>query len=357
MSVVNFLVALIAMYLLWVLTVKRALRDLTCQRSFSCKTAYEGEEAELVEVVRNDGPFIIPWLRVESYISPNLRLGKQDNLLVSHEAFYRSCFTLMPYQQIRRRHRVKFLHRGVYNLGNATLSAGDILGLTRHWKEQQLQTPVTVYPQILEREDLPYPMVQVMGEVESRNRMMQDPFLVKNIRPYRFGDRIRDIHWQATARTDEVQVRVHDDTICPKLLVVLNAQRTDEQWDDYVRKDDVEQVEKEIRYAATICVRSLLSGLSVGFAANMPQERNGQSTLLLPDSGEVSQEDILEIFARLQVHCSEKFIPFLESLDHCRDLDIMILSPYDSDGIQQAIGKLRACGNRVTFCSTKGGDL
>ncbi len=357
MSIVNFLVALLLMYLLWVLTVKRALRDLTCQRSFSCQTAFEGDEAELVEVVRNDGPFIIPWLRVESYISPNLRLGKQDNLLVSNEAFYRSCFTLLPYQQIRRRHRVKFLHRGVYNLGNATLSAGDILGVTRHWKEQNMQTPVTVYPLILEREDLPYPLAQQMGELESRNRLMQDPFLIKNVRPYQYGDRVRDIHWQATARTDEVQVRVHDDTICPKLLVVLNAQRTDGQWDDYVRKEDVEQVEKEIRFAATVCIRSLQAGLSVGFAANMPQERNGESTLLLPDSGAVGQEDILEAFARLQVHCAEKFIPFLETLEHCRDLDIMILSAYDSEGIQQTIEKLRACGNRVTFFNTKGETL
>ena len=109
MSILNFLAALALMYVLWTLTVKRGMKNLTCCRSFSRPTAFEGEEGELVEVVRNDGPYIIPWLRVESYISPKLQLGKQENLHVSSDTFYRSCFALMPYQQIRRRHHVRFL--------------------------------------------------------------------------------------------------------------------------------------------------------------------------------------------------------------------------------------------------------
>ena len=207
MSVVNFLAALALLYVLWSLTVKKGMKNLTCRRSFSCRTAFEGESGELVEVVRNDGPYIIPWLRVESYISPNLRLGSQENLHVSSDTFYRSCFALMPYQQIRRRHRVQFLRRGVYDLGNASLAAGDVLGFTRFWKDQRLPTPVVVYPQILDTEALPYPLSRTLGELVAKNRLLTDPFLVRSIRPYQPGDLIRDIHWQATARTDEAGVR------------------------------------------------------------------------------------------------------------------------------------------------------
>lgn len=355
MSVINFLAALALMYVLWTLTVKRGTKNLTCRRSFSRPTAYEGESGELVEVVRNDGPHIIPWLRVESYISPNLQLGRQENLHVSSASFYRSCFSLMPYQQIRRRHYVKFLRRGVYDLGNASIAAGDPLGLTRFWKEQQLSTPVVVYPRILEDGQLPHPVSKMMGELISKNKLLTDPFLVRGIRPYMPGDLIRDIHWQATARTDELQVRVHDSTVCTRLLVVLNAQRTDDQWDDYVRNEDL--LEEEIRLAASVCVHTLRAGLAVGFATNLPQTPHGKSTVIAPAEGSAWEEALLDGFAHLQMHCSEKFVPMLNSLSHYTDTDILVLSPYDSESIRQALRKLEENGNQVTFYQTEGGRL
>lgn len=357
MSVVNFLVALGLIYVLWTLMVSRGMKNLTCQRSFSRRVVFEGESGELVETVRNDGPYVIPWLRVESYISPNLRLGRQENLHVSSDTFYRSCFTLMPYQQIKRRHYVEFLRRGVYDLGNASMGAGDLLGLTRFWKDQQLSTPVTVYPRILDTDQLPYPLSRTMGELVTKNRLLQDPFLVRGIRPYQPGDLIRDIHWQATARTDELQVRVHEHTVCTRLLVVFNAQRSDNQWDDYIKEEDVPAVEDGIRLAASLCIHALRGGLATGFAANMPQQKQGKSTLLSPAEGVAWEEVLLESFARLQLHCSEKFVPMLQSLEQYTDTDILVLSPYDSESIQNALETLRQRGNQVTFFKLEGGSL
>ena len=357
MSVVNFIVALGLMYVLWTLMVKRGIRNLTCQRQFSRTEVFEGESGELIETVRNDGPYIIPWLRVESYISPNLRLGRQENLQVSSDTFYRSCFTLMPYQQIRRRHHVEFLRRGVYDLGNASLGAGDLLGLTRFWKDQQLSTPVTVYPRILDTDQLPYPLSKTMGELVTRNRLLQDPFLVRGIRPYQPGDLIRDIHWQATARTEELQVRVREYTVCTRLLVLFNAQCSDNQWDDYITEADIPAVESGIQLAASLCVHALRGGLATGFATNMPRERQGKSTILPPAEGVAWEETLLESFAHLQLHCSEKFVPMLQSLEQLTDTDIVVLSPYDSKSIQDALENLRMQGNQVTFYQLEGGSL
>ena len=356
MSVVNFIATLVLLYVLWMWILRKGIKKLTCRRSFSSATVFEGESGQLVETVRNDGPYIIPWLRVESYISPNLRLGKQDNLHVSADSFYRSCFTLMPYQQIKRRHYVEFLRRGVYDLGNASISVGDIFGLTRFWKDQQLSAQVTVYPRILDVEQFPYPLSKTMGELISKNKLLKDPFLVRGIRPYQPGDLIRDVHWQATARTDELQVRVHDETVCTRLMVVLNAQGSDHQWDDYIKEEDIPRVEDWIRLTASLCIQGLRNGLSVGFATNLPTAKRGESTLLIPAEGQQWENVLLESFAHLQLHCSEKFIPMLESLTRYRDMDIIVLSPYDSESICNAMEKLRQQGNQVTFYQL-GGDL
>ena len=357
MSILNFVVALAVLYVLWTVTVRIGIKNLACTRSFSRPTVFEGDQGELVEVVRNDGPFVIPWLRVESYISPHLRLGKQENLDVKGQSFYSSCYTLMPYQQIRRRHRVKYLRRGTYDLGSATISSGDLLGLTRFWNEQKLHTEVTVYPRILDRDELPLPVSRTLGELIVRAQLLRDPFLVRGVREYQPGDLVRDIHWAATARTGQVQVRVHDHTARTRLLVVLNVQHSDSQWDNYIKQSDEAAVEDELRLAASLCVHALRGGVAAGFAANMPQGQSEGNTVLLPAEGAAWEEELLTAFARLDMRCGDKFLKLLDDLQVCEGLDILVLSRYDSEGIQDALARLRTAGNQVTFYRTEGGSL
>lgn len=355
MNILIYLLVLLVIYWAWSLTVKFGLRRLRCTRVFSCPAFFQGEEGELIEVVRNDRPFIIPWLRVESRISPHLRLGRQDNLYVSGEMYYCSLFTLMPYQQIRRRHRVKFLHRGAYDLGNASLTAGDMLGLIRCQRTQELQVPVLVYPRLLEQEELPAPMYRLLGELVCRQQLLRDPFLVRGIRPYQPGDPVRDIHWPATARTGDVQVRIHDFTTRTQLLVVLNVQREDLQWHNHLPEQDEAAIEYGICLAATLCVRALRGGIAAGFAANMPRAGSQGTTLLLPADGSAREEVLLAAFARLNILRTQNFPAFLETLTAYSGLDMLILSRYHSESIETALQQLRQRGNQVTLHLFQGG--
>lgn len=355
MTVVAFLGAVALLYCLWCFTIRKGLKNLSCTRAFSLPAVFEGEEAELIEVVRNDRPIIIPWLLVESRISPYLQLGRQDNLHVSGEMYYCSQFTLLPYQQIRRRHRVRFLHRGTYNLGNASLTAGDILGFSRFQRTQSLDVPVLVYPHLIPDDNLPIPMSRMLGEITHRPQLLQDPFLIRGLRPYQPGDPVRDIHWPATARTGDVQVRVHDNSARTKLLVVLNTQIQELQWHDHLSDEQAEYIEKGICLAATACIRALREGLAVGFAANMPVDDAKESVLLMPADGATREEELLTTFARLRVLRTQSFPSLLEDLAKYSGMDVLILSSYDSDSIQTALIELQRRGNQICFQLFEGG--
>ena len=355
MTVVVFLGAVAILYCLWCFTIRKGLKNLSCTRAFSRLAVFEGEEAELIEVVRNDRPIIIPWLLVESRISPYLQLGRQENLHVSGEMHYCSQFTLLPYQQIRRRHRVKFLHRGNYNLGNASLTAGDILGFSKFQRTQALDVPVLVYPHLIPDDELPIPMSRMLGEITRRPQLLQDPFLVRGLRPYQPGDPVRDIHWPATARTGDVQVRVHDYSARTKLLVVLNTQIQELQWHDHLSDENTECIEHGICLAATACVRALREGLAVGFAANMPVDDTRESTFLMPADGAAREEELLTTFARLKVLRTQSFPSLLDDLATYSGMDILILSSYDSDSIQTALQELQRRGNQISFQLFEGG--
>jgi len=363
MSVIVLLAVLAIVYsIAGLLLVKFGLRGLQCTRAFSRAAVFEGDEGEMIEIVRNDRPMIVPWLRVESHISPRLQLGRmkkaegqsaaeaaRENLNVSGSRYYSSLFTLLPYQQIKRRHRVKFLHRGVYDLGNASLSVGDVLGLFQQTREQQMHVQVTVFPRLLDERELPQPLSLLLGETISRRPLLTDPFLVRGIREYLPGDPVRDIHWPATARMGAAQVRMFDHTARMKLMVILNAQRKDAQWGDHLMEYEEGEIEYGISVAATLCVHALRSGLAAGFAANMAFGEEKESVVMLPDGGAAREEELLTAFARLTLVRTLAFPLFLDTLTDISDMDVLVLSCYDSPDVQAGLDKLRRQGNQVTL--------
>lgn len=354
MSALSVFAALIAVWAIFGWLLRRfALQGLTCTRAFAQPAAFAGEEGELIEVVRNDRPFLIPWLRVESRVAPGLRLGRQENLHRSGEMYYSSLFTLMPWQQIRRRHRVRFLRRGAYDLGSASLTAGDMLGLVTVSRDQRMSAPVLVYPRLLDEGELPAPLSRLLQEAVARRSLLADPFLVRGIRPYQPGDPVRDIHWAATARTGETQVRLHDPAAQMRLMVVFNMERRAGQWGDTMMDYEQEAVEEMISLAATVCLRALRSGLPVGFATNMPRGEGKLSTVLPPSGGPAREEELLSAFARLKVRRTLAFPLFLRELEALEGLDMLVLSPFDSPEIRSALEPL-AGRNSLRFMTLEG---
>ena len=108
----------------------------------------------------------------------------------------------------------------------------------------------------------------------------------------------------------------------------------------FLHPPDFLRVERRFEVPGVASVAEF-AGVAVGFAANMPQETGGGSTWVAPGEGSAWEETLLEGFARLQLHCSGKFVPFLETLTQYRDMDILVLSSYDSESIQQALEQLR----------------
>ena len=203
-----------------------------------------------------------------------------------------------------------------------------------------------VYPRLVDEDQLPPQFAQMLGDCLVQHSLLTDPFLVSGIRSYQNGDNIRDIHWPATARMQELQVRTHDYTSQSRLLVLLNGQTREDQWDGEMNETQPE-IEYAISLAATLCVAVLQAGLTAGFGANMPSDTEGASTLLLPTGGANRQEELLTTMARLRMTMTRSFHTFLEDLRDLHDLDIVILSLYDSETLRDHVRQLQLQGNTV----------
>jgi uncharacterized protein (DUF58 family) len=223
--VVGLLVLLQMQFFRWT-----GLWKVTYRRYFGNHAVYEGEKTSMVEVIENRKPLFVPWIRVESRISPHLRFKAMDNLNIAHDQYHRSLFFLRPYMRITRTHEITCAHRGYYALKLASITAGDLFGMTSPARDYSGDSELYVYPRIPAADEVPLPALKFQGDVTMRRWIMPDPILVNGIREYRPGDPQKDIHWGATARTGKLHVKVHDYTVSPRILVLLNVQITEVLW-------------------------------------------------------------------------------------------------------------------------------
>ncbi len=327
-------------------------RALSYRRSFSKQAVYEGETVEMIEQWLNKKPLPVPWLRVESRISPNLRFnaaagGERE---ISAEQYHKSVFFLPPFCRLTRRHTVLCLKRGYYAFESVDVTAGDLFALSARNRQFPVRCALSVYPALLDFAKIEPLYSRWQGEAQVRRWIMPDPFLVAGIRDYRPGDGMRDIHWRASARMDKLQVKVRDFTAEAKLLVLLNVQLSAAQWDNLMEYEQA-AVERDIRVAATLCMRALRDGLEAGFGANaclMGEKGMRRGVMVYPNNGADQGELLLETMARMLVYRELSFPTFLDSLGALTGVDIVMITRYMDEAIEEKCARLRAMGNTVS---------
>jgi uncharacterized protein (DUF58 family) len=102
--------------------------------------------------------------------------------------------------------------RGVYQWERIVLRSGAPIGLFWCRRYRQAAATAYVYPQILTLSQCP--LIEGMGErdrrrSQSNSRQLESATegVTRSLRPYRYGDPFRSIHWRTSARLGEFQVR------------------------------------------------------------------------------------------------------------------------------------------------------
>ncbi|NHN30573.1 DUF58 domain-containing protein [Paenibacillus agricola] len=325
-------------------------RGLKYERFFSTKACFEGDEVELVERISNRNIIPVPWLRLESLIHAGLKFQSQTNLDISDGSLFqnhKSLFSLMPFTQITRRHRILCSKRGCYRLNTASLTCGDILGVYKNTIKIALNVELLVYPRPADLEDFTMPSHSWQGDISVRRWIVEDPFMISGAREYRYGDPLKGVNWKATARSGKLQVHQLDYTADHRLMILLNVEDHEKMWSQV---NDEALFEQGISYAAAIAAKAIEQGMETGFATNAylidaPRE----AVLIDPRNGPAHMGFLLETMAKL---VAGRRIPFDDLLGEIAalgtsNLDIVVISAYMGEKMIQPIEQLRRNGNAV----------
>lgn len=142
----------------------------------------------------------LPYPFVEAIMSK----PREDGVRCLHQ---RLVLSLVPFGGYSVKNTVTFRYRGLYEIGVHELYISDPLRLFKLRVDIDNFSNVTVYPRKLEFEkdgesavsDVPSPFVRVLDS--------RDKSEVSNIREYRMGDPLKDVHWKLSSKSEELQIK------------------------------------------------------------------------------------------------------------------------------------------------------
>ncbi|MBR0442834.1 MAG: DUF58 domain-containing protein [Clostridia bacterium] len=324
------------------------LGNIEYERTFSESGVYEGEEVELIETIRNRGLFPLLFVDVESYLPPSLRVrdrmtGKDEGMPVLISRFH-----LMPYTQIRRRHRLRCTARGYYELQIASIyDRGGAVPM-------ESSAVLYVYPKVIPMELYRLAVGRLQGEYTALRPLYSDPFSLSGIRDYRFGDTVSHINFKASARVplsgssaSPLKVNQRDFCASRRLMIYMDFHLPVGSMidgEDYERR-----AERGLSFCSALMRDAVFSGYAVGFAANCKMYDGAMSIRFSPDSSEAHLVDMMRAMAALLPRDGASFASLLEHdlIEGMCDTEIVVFCYAQSDDMLARLDELARLGNSV----------
>jgi len=251
------------------------------RRRWHYRRGFPGETTPVRLEVENNKWLPLSWLRISDLWPLAAPPREKGALTPSHIQGTGQVVTLLPlsgFERVTRTYQLEFLRRGVYQVGPATLESGDYFGFFEHSLESPDTEQLTVFPELLPMEALKLNTDNPFGRQQARRRLFEDPNSPMGVRAYLPDDDFRRIHWPATARTGELQVKVYQPVSSQVIALYLNVTTSVQPWIG----TNLDLLEQLIKVSATLAYHWFQKGYSVGLLSNGSLAHADQPFRILP---------------------------------------------------------------------------
>jgi uncharacterized protein (DUF58 family) len=285
-----------------------SLKGVHCQHFLNEKRAFPGEYLELKLQLDNRKILPLPWIQVDDEVplsflhGVSVAAGNRPGSGLLSKATALLWYTRASWQQ-----RLYCEKRGYYTLGPVTITSGDIFGFYPRSITEPLIEHVIVYPRIYPVALLGIPSMNPLGDAAAERRIFEDPTRVIGVRDYTPHDSLRRIHWKATARHQNLQVKVFEPTTTLKVALFM-AVDSFSRHGGYLEED----LELAISTAASVANYVIAQGSLVGLFTNTCLADSGGAARIPSGSGINQLVSILEALAKVTASYSHPFQDFLQ---------------------------------------------
>jgi uncharacterized protein (DUF58 family) len=346
----------ISAFLLTIVPAARAwnnysLRHVVFERSFGERRAFPGETVALTLRVSNQKLLPLGWLVLEDEwpLATPPTDGSLFPSILSNVGHVIHALSVRPFERVQRNYQIHCTRRGFFAFGPVRMRSGDIFGLFRTDREFSDLDWLIVYPQVLPLDSLGFPPKEPFGEIKATWRMFEDPGRPIGVRDHQPEDSFRDIHWKATARRQDLQVKVYEPATSFNLVIFLNVATFEKPWQGL----DPRLLEQAISVAASIASYGFEHKYLVGLVANGSIPHSDQPLKVLPSRRPDQLARLLEALAAVTGFATRNIESLLttESARLPWGATLVVVTGVVTEGILASLLRLRDEGRRIVLVS------
>ncbi len=327
------------------------LRGVAYTRRLTEDHIFWGESTELTITVVNRKLLPLSWIETDEEISAKLTFVDREVEAVNAlgKVGLGHTTSLRWFERVSWRYRVQCEHRGLYLFDTVSLRSGDIFGLYTRHEDQLIPGQLFVYPRMVPLPELGLPARYPFGDARAQNTLLDDPVRSAGVRDYRPEDPFKRIHWKATARRQELQVRVFERTTTQTLAIFMNIETFRYYWEGL----EPERAEWAITVAASLARYADEQRYSIGLYTNAAVLESGEAIRILPGRSPHQLTRILEALARLLTLPVQGFHELLQSESGRLPWGstIVVVTPIVPEFLEVILLRLKERGHKVVLCA------
>ena len=327
----------------YILYKKRWFYGLKTDAFFKVSEAMAGDEATLTEVIENRKGLPLPMVKVKLQLSRKLEFTETNSAKVS-DYFYRTdIYAIGANTKVTRTINFTCRHRGYYDFHGVDVVGTDLFFSWDFVESVKTSSNLYVYPKPYSDKIMRPILDRINSDIVNDENLSKDPFLIKGIREYQPYDTYKDINWKASAKTEELMVKVHDSTAKKKVRVLLNLENS-----MILKKDELNEL--CISMAIATLIYFCKSGSQVSLYANSRDVLTGEPIKLNEGSSESHIRNANRLLARVDL--SKEAIPVSEFFSEYtkktnEDVYTIVISPNMQKDFQDML--LKAMDDNLEF--------
>lgn len=216
-------------------------KKLSASVSFEQSKLIEGESGTLLEVIENQKWLPLPMLKAQFRTSKYLEFVDDKETKTSDQYYRNDVFQIGGRQRITRRLTFTAAHRGYYRVKQIDLISTDLFYFYEYRDSLLTDTTLYVYPKIYAQKIFQTALHKLNGDILVKRHLIEDPFEYRGIREYQPFDDIRNVNWNATARTGKLKVNQKNYTAMETIRIFLNLDDSN-VWKKYREMETSMQV-------------------------------------------------------------------------------------------------------------------
>jgi uncharacterized protein (DUF58 family) len=331
---------------------KHSLKDVIYRRKFKYTRAFPGESYPVKLEIENRKFLPLSWLRVQDPWPKMVGPVDEDILAPSHVTdlgFLTHVFSLRWFERTQRSYPLLFRKRGAYMVGPAQIESGDLFGIFNLQKPAGDAEQLIVFPALIPLSKLELPPENPYGDQRSRRRLFEDPNRPMGVREYHPEDSFRRVHWPATARTGQLQVKVFQPTSARVMVLCLNVSTYHRYWEGIYPA----LLERLLSVAATLLTIGVEDGYRVGMISNGCLANSDQPFRIPPGRSAHQLAHLLQALAGVTPVVIAPFDRFLirEIPKVPYGASLVILTSIYSPSLAETIVRLKRHERQITLIS------